>query len=370
MTETPAPKKKKKSTPLSNSVIKYMVFLSVGLSILLTIIAGITWHNFNNLSSQINNQAQHKLRSLQQQLQSEIISNKTQFNDINNNNKAQQQQMAMVKLQVANTLSHLSQSSQFHTLNQVIYLIQQAQLELDTHLSIKKAQHYISQAQQQLESLNNDTLFALQQSLTDFQNKAKRTNQVDIPKLIGQLNQIDLQVKDLSYIKQKQFHITAQPSSSPVTTSQRHWYQPLLTLLGGLKKLVIIRHHQSPIRMLPSLAESNLAKINIQTQISMAQWALLHRNNALYQSSINQIKNTLTKFFGNPTQKTNLLSTLSILATVNINPDIPSLNTALSLANQAINQNWHQSKKPQNQKKPKQNKKPFISKSKLKATLS
>lgn len=370
MTETPTTKKKKKTAALSNNRIKYLIFLSIGLSILLSILAGITWHNFNKLSSHINSQAQQQLRSLQQQLQSEIISNKTQLNDIINNNQAQQQQLAMIKLQVANTLSHLAQSSQFHTLNQVIYLIQQAQLELDTHLSIKKAQHYISQAQQQLKLLNNDTLFALQQSLTEFQKKAKRINQTNIPKIIDQLNQIGEQIKGLSYIKQKQFRVKAHPNFSPTPTSNHHWYQPFLILLDGLKKLVIIRHHQRPVRMLPSLAESNLAKITIQTQINIAQWALLHRNSALYQSSIKQIKNTLTKFFDNQTQTASLRSTLSILATVNINPNIPNLNTALSLANQAIYQSWHQSKQTPKRIKSKHNNKPSTSKPKLKATLS
>lgn len=72
-------------------------------------------------------------------------------------------------------------------------------------------------------------------------------------------------------------------------------------------------------------------KLNLQMQITLAQWALLHHDQPIYQSALQSVTHTLNNYFSLAPTTASLVSEIDVLEKTNINPQLPSLDTTLSL---------------------------------------
>jgi uroporphyrin-3 C-methyltransferase len=74
--------------------------------------------------------------------------------------------------------------------------------------------------------------------------------------------------------------------------------------------------------------------------LQQAQWAVIHSNAAVYQSSLQQATSWIQQYFANnePTTQA-MLSVLDALQKVNIQPELPDITPALQALNEALQRN-------------------------------
>jgi uroporphyrin-3 C-methyltransferase len=70
---------------------------------------------------------------------------------------------------------------------------------------------------------------------------------------------------------------------------------------------------------------------NLHANMQKAEWGLLHRNAKIYQSSLAELSQWITKYVAeDSTAKKQLLTSLQQLQQINIEPTLPNLNRSLA----------------------------------------
>ena len=160
---------------------------------------------------------------------------------------------------------------------------------------------------------------------------------VDTPGLVLKLQSLQQQVAKLP--------LTASPL--PKTTSEHEanapknesWQDRVKQSFEGLKNLVVIRRLQEPVKPLMSPDQMVYLVENIQLQLSLASWAVIHKEPAVFTASLNQASDWVQNYFvaSKPITQS-VMSTLQNLKSENISPQAPNINSSLDAIDKAMKQ--------------------------------
>ena len=325
-----APKQKQSKAPKTEKKFinrQGLLFIIAITSLLLSVVACTLTIRYQSSQLKDNLTA---LNTLKKQYTRNQIENQSDIKALSLNYSNQQQQLQTLNLNLNNAVAHNTQSQRFRVMNHSIYLIHQAHLQLNLNLATQKSRDLLKKAQHNLSDLHDDSLFSLQHNLNVAIGLLKSSPVINIPSMLQQLNQTSQKLDALSFTPTEFSYNpkSTQPASHQLSLAHR--------LAAGLKNLIIIRHHQFNPHVIPSISESRLAKINIQTKISIAQWALVHRQKKLFQSNLIDASKLVTTLFNRSPSSQKISRTLQQLANTNITPVLPDLNLTLHLANVAI----------------------------------
>ena len=198
-------------------------------------------------------------------------------------------------------------------LAEVTYLIKAANLVLLVENDIASALDFLTTAKQHLAS--KPEFLALSLAIDKDIYMLQTDAAVDVEKLIARLETL---LQTLTTLNTDTF--IAPPTATPPTTiTTASWWRKLLNRTWQeLQNALIIKHHDNSNANTLTLEQLAEAKLNIQFRVLQAEWALMHRNSALYQSSLKNAANWLHTSFPRCAQTDQLSKELQELQTIKI----------------------------------------------------
>lgn len=215
------------------------------------------------------------------------------------------------------------------------YLIRLANIHLVVEKDSAVALQLLKMAQQQLESSSQESLVPLKEAIDQDITTLFASAPVEVTKLSDQLDQLKIDVGNLSPLPSKEFSETT-PTKTEPTQEEKNWWEKLQYNLGGLKKLFVIRRIDHPTLPLLEPQQTLFLKENIQLKLTQAQWALIHRHSSLYQKSLSTSIQWLAEYDSNQTKTAALIKRIQTLASVDIEPTLPSLKSLQALDNTSV----------------------------------
>jgi uncharacterized protein HemX len=86
-------------------------------------------------------------------------------------------------------------------------------------------------------------------------------------------------------------------NTTTTAPTEKKWLHAMQDSLKSFRQLIVIRHLDKPIEPLLPEAELQYLQHNLQLLLQQAQWALLHNEFAIYQSSLQQFQQNLPANF-------------------------------------------------------------------------
>src|SRR5436190_2599820 len=305
-------KENKKSRPLRPKSC-FIAWLAAGLLIIpwIGLFLGLNYFWFKNRERL--NEYQNQLSILQ-----------TQISQNQANDKNRQQQL----LQLQNLIEQkLSSNDNAILLANVSQLIQLAQYNLVYFHDADNALSALTLADQQLSTIISPDirLENLHQLLTQYLTNLKNLPHIDLNAILAQLQSLKLQITQLPLLPIS--NAPLQPNSEVSTNNlpENKWSRALKNSLDSFRQLIIIRRLNKPIEPLLPETEQQYLQHNLLLLLQQAQWALIHHEPSIYQSSLQEIQENLKGHFA-----TNSLNTQTVLQNITqlkqINLQTPSLD--------------------------------------------
>lgn len=302
----------KKRPSLSKSC--FVAWLAIGLLLvtLMGLFLGLSYFWFKDRERL--NDYQSQLSTLQTQISQNLA-----------NDKDRQQQL----LQLQNFVEQkFSSTDNAILLANVKQLIQLAQYNLVYFHDTDNALSALTLADQQLGTIVSPDirLENLHQLLTQYLTNLKAFPHIDLTTILAQLQSLKLQITQLPLLPSSNSSSKLPtPESSTNNLQENKWAHALKNSLDSFRQLIIIRRLNKPLEPLLPEAEQHYLQHNLLLLLQQAQWALIHHEPNIYQSSLQEIQENIKDHFA-----TNSLDTQKILQAINqlklINLQIPSVD--------------------------------------------
>jgi uroporphyrin-3 C-methyltransferase len=104
----------------------------------------------------------------------------------------------------------------------------------------------------------------------------------------------------------------------------------------AFKQMVVVRHVDQAAQPLISPEQQAFLIENIQLKLAQAEWAALHRDAGVYQTSLRQAQTWVQQYFANNAATQSVITTLNNLLQVNVKPDLPSLDDSIRAIQAAL----------------------------------
>lgn len=245
----------------------------------------------------------------------------------------QAQQLITVKKEVAQLQNNPNVQTQ-NALVDVSYLVHLANLHLTVGRDPETALKTLLLAQQALASITDSSVNALKQALLSDIAALRAAPAIHINQTFLEIAALNQQIQTLSPIPTKPDvslqKTVNQIKSTDEKSSDLPWYRRALESVKQLKSLFVIRHlDQVNTPLFAPDMETNV-KQNIAIQFNMAQWALLHRDQKIYQSTLHNVSQWLTRYFALSDAKNQIVAQLATLEKMQMNTTLPTLNNTLT----------------------------------------
>jgi len=303
-------------TKSKTSLSSIIAVLALTLGLILT--AGLSifyWQVMSDLT-EINRTTatlEKQNRALNQQLLDNITNLREEF---------QTQQAALTNLQQLSKGNPLT-----WRFAEAKYLVQLANYHLTFTRDVTAALALLQTAEQRIASLNDPVLQPLRQMMANNIAALQAVPKVDLAGLLTRITALQIQVNTLPAIGLP----SAQQQPVDVAEEQAVLNQsPLRKAIHDswvtLQKIVVIRHQDQQISPLLSPEQQAYLHQNLQLILQQAQWAALRGQEDIYQSSLQQARKWVERYFAKNLPATQaFLVALAELQKVNVQPPLPDL---------------------------------------------
>lgn len=209
------------------------------------------------------------------------------------------------------------------------YLVKLANDFLQLMQNSEMAKVLIERADHILQEQNNPQFLELRQALAENLTQINAAPAIDVTGIFATLKALDQQVEQLP--------LPAMPIAAPLDAAKPKlddhlpWWQAAFNQTWhALQRVVVIRkiNGQAPPLVLPE--EKKYYYQNLHAQMTSAVWGLLHRNDVVYQASLQQAIDWGGIYFDQNAMSTqNFIATLQKLRQINISP--PKIDLAQTL---------------------------------------
>lgn len=217
------------------------------------------------------------------------------------------------------------------------YYLELAKIDAQWTEHYETSTNLLQQADMLLKPIVNPKLLPVRQAIAKEISDIKALPVLDVTGLLSQLVAVQHQVYDL---KARPQNIDTK-NHTPIATepAASMWESAWQRSLAELQKMVIVRHHDTDIKPMLSPIYQATVKEAIYIQLQQAQWAVIHKNQAIYELSLKQAITSLKQHFDvNTKPAESILKQLDTLEHVSLNMEKPTSGTALELLNQVIEQ--------------------------------
>lgn len=263
-------------------------------------------------------------RAQQNQYQSQLATLHTQISQNQANDKNRQQQILQLQNFIEQKLSSNDNAILLANVNQLIQLAQYNLVYFhDTNNSVSA----LTLADQQLSTIISPDirLERLHQLLTQYLTNLKDLPPIDLTTILAQLQSLKLQITQLPLLPTLNSPKLTNPEVVNSNSSENKWLGTLKNSFDHFRQLIIIRRLNKPIEPLLPETEQQYLQHNLLLLLQQAQWALIHHESTIYQSSLQEIQENLRDHFA-----TNSPSTQTVLQSINqlkkVNLQTPALD--------------------------------------------
>lgn len=210
-------------------------------------------------------------------------------------------------------------SDQQWALHQAQYAIQLAQLNAKWGNDTATTLALLQQADHLLSQHHDAALFPVRQALARETTSIKNTPTLDMPGLLSQLDALQQLISQ--YTLTQPITTQTETASEKMTDKpkQNAWYPHFKNTLLFFRQLFVIRHHDSPLEPLMSPAFQAAQKEIIRLNLQEATWAVLQRDDTIYQLALKQARENLIRAFGESEQTIiNILKQLDELRNITL----------------------------------------------------
>ena len=180
-------------------------------------------------------------------------------------------------------------------------------------------------ADDRLREAGDPSLIVLRKALAEDINALEALSLPDIAGLSLKLSTMLQDVDDLPLLTPEPETAARQPLS-PTKPSIENWRELPAAMWEDMKKLVIIRDHQGPIKPLLSPEQHFFLNQNLKLQLEQARLALLNGENAVYHERLDTVQTWLNTWFDlEQTRTVHMLERVKELQAVDIQPALPEL---------------------------------------------
>lgn len=220
--------------------------------------------------------------------------------------------MAAFEKSMLEKLNAINHSSDDWQLLKARYLLELAQLNAQWSNDISSTQSMLVEADNLLTSMHHSDLIAVRKALALDLQTIQNKPDIDITRILTQLDSALMIASALPLIS-----LPEKPTSIP--GNQAH--NTMQSFLNYLSQFIVIRYHTHGLEPQPTLAYEAILRASIKLNIQVAQWAVIARNNSIYQLALSQSLNTLsTSFLSQNPQSERLKDCLTQLQTISLTP--------------------------------------------------
>ncbi len=337
-----------KDTTLSTTAVKtkptrsgrMLATLAIIIAFIAAAAIAYTWQQLHSL----HNQVQDKQQQLNQQLQQ----TQSHIQQLSQQVQAQQQILRAQTSALNSNKAILHRFIQLGVSDPALIATTQANdmarlanYNLQFQHNIPAAIQLLNAADKKLQHLRNPTLINVRQALTDDILALKAVPKVDLESLLLNLTALNQQVDQLPTLAEQYVADDASKSqhASAKDTHQAYlpkWREALDKSIEKIQKLVVIRHNEQAIQPLLDPQQKRYLLQNLHLLLGQAQWAAINQNQAVFETSLTQAKQSIEKYFDKQTATTkNAIQILEQLQKLNIQPQIPNINSSLTALQQA-----------------------------------
>ncbi len=212
------------------------------------------------------------------------------------------------------------------------YLINIASYQTQLNYNIKTALVALEGADHRLRDLDDPSLLKARQIVTDNIASLRAVTPVDLPGIALLLSQLEQQVTTLPLLDQDAPPATA--ASATTDTAEVSGPERFLNKIwSDIKGLVVVRHNSGAKGDAVSTPDQRIyLQQNLRLKLEVARLALLQRDTRTFHGTIATIQAWLNRYYDINASSTNaMLSSLTPLATLELQPALPDLSGALHL---------------------------------------
>jgi len=287
----------------------------------------------------LNQQLHENFKQLQQQ-QSTLESNLDNAGlTLKETEKELQEKLDDLQQQLKLSMEQRTYDNQDWMLLKARYYLELAQINAHWSDNTATTLALLKQADTILSKITAKNVLKIRQAIASEMSALKAVPQPDLAGLLSRLDAASQTIDDLpvtlSITKKEKNSLSAENKTKDSVSSALS--ERLQDSVNMLEKLVVIRRHDEDIKPLLSPLYTAVIRENIRMNLQEAQWAILKKNDAVYQIALNQaIENVKRNFDTKADVTTALLKQLNQLKEKNIKPQQPQLNQSLPLLNQLI----------------------------------
>lgn len=270
------------------------------------------------------------------------LKNKERVNGYHNQLSALQNQIAQSQTDDKNRQQQISQlqnfiEQKFSTndngilLANVTQLIQLAQYNLIYFHDTDNALTALMLADKQLGTIISPDirLENIHQLLTQYLTSLKALPRIELSTNLAQIQALKMQITQLPLLATSN-STTPKPDVSASNPSGNKWMRMLQNSLDSFRQLIIIRHLNKPIEPLLPETEQQYLQHNLLLLLQQAQWALIHYEPTIYQSSLQEIQENIKNHFASSSSNTQaVLQIINQLKQIDLKNSTIDLNPLL-----------------------------------------
>lgn len=217
------------------------------------------------------------------------------------------------------------------------YYLELAQINEHWSDNFNAAIALLQEADKLLQQLNTPQIFAVRQAIAKEIAQLKSEPQLDIAGLLSQLDAAQVSVSDLTIQSTITESGAAEEAETPKTATPSAWRARFQDSLNLLEKLVVVRRNDEDIKPLMSPLFESILRESIRLNLQEAQWAVLNKNDTVYQMALKQAVLNLKRTFNEQGYDTGeLIKKLTELQEIKLAEEKPITGLALPLLNQMI----------------------------------
>lgn len=265
------------------------------------------------------------------------LKSREKVNEYHNQLSAIQIQISQNQTEDKNLQQHITQLQNFIEkkfsandntilLANVNQLIQLAQYNLVYFHDTDNALSALTLADKQLDTIISPDvrLENLHQLLTQYLTHLKALPHIELRTTLAQIQALKNQITQLPLLPISN-SVTSNPDVATNNISGNKWIHRLQNSLDSFRQLIVIRHLNKPIEPLLPEREQQYLQHNLILLLQQAQWALIHHETTIYQSSLQEIQANIQSHFvlSSPITQ-NAIQNITQLQQINL--QIPSLD--------------------------------------------
>jgi uroporphyrin-3 C-methyltransferase len=208
------------------------------------------------------------------------------------------------------------------------YLVNLAGEQLTLTRNVNTALAALRAADTRLREVGDPSLLPVRKALANDINALEAINLPDIAGLSLKLSALTGEVDSLPLLTPEPDATKNQTSNTPAPQVES-WKELPGAMWDDIKKLIVIRDHQGPIKPLLSPKQHFFLDQNLKLQLEQARLALLSGENGIYHERLKTAENWLRTWFDVSDDRTrHVLNVIAELDAQNIQPALPDITAS------------------------------------------